>query len=176
VSVVTAIINLLTQQKNGNKMTTTITYGEALALINDSIRDVSNGLPLLPSAIEEITFAVNNDLQIRDYLIGLPNSYTLEQCSSFLDYLANSVGTDERYAFDTVNAMYNYELENVQACQRLISQSYEANPDYSLTKLVTRVLSAEWPSSSFASMRQELAPKVMNGILENIDFVIGGAE
>ena len=154
-------------------MTTTITYGDSLALINNSIRDISNELPVQDSDIEKIIFAVNNDLQIRDYLIGLPNSYTLSECSEFVDYLARMAGDENRYAFDTVNAMYQYEMENVNNCQRLISQAYEANPDYSLTKLVTRVLSAGWPAESFASMRQELAPKVMNHILENIDFVIG---
>ena len=153
--------------------TTTITRGDSLALINDSIRDISNGLPLTDSAIEKITFAVNNDLQIRDYLIGLPNSYTLEQCSEFVDYLASKAGDESRYAFDTVNAMYNYELENVKACERLISQAYQANPDYSLTKLVQRVLQAGWPSTAFASMRNELAPKVTENINENLDYVIG---
>ena len=154
-------------------MTTTITYGNALGLINEGIQDISNGIALSDSIVEKITFAVNNDLQIRDYLIGLPNSYTLSECSEFVDFLANSAGDENRYAFDTVNAMYQYEMENVNNCQRLISQAYEANPDYSLTKLVTRVLGAGWPADSFASMRQELAPKVMNHILENIDFVIG---
>ena len=154
-------------------MTTTITYGSALNLINEGIQDISNGIALSDSIVEKITFAVNNDLQIRDYLIGLPNSYTLSECSEFVDFLANSAGDENRYAFDTVNAMYQYEMENVNNCQRLISQAYEANPDYSLTKLVTRVLGAGWPADSFASMRQELAPKVMNHILENIDFVIG---
>jgi sulfur transfer complex TusBCD TusB component (DsrH family) len=155
-----------------NKMTTTITRGDSLALINDSIRNISNELPVQDSDIQKIIFAVNNDLQIRDYLIGLPNSYTLEQCSEFVDYLARMAGDESRYAFDTVNAMYNYELENTKACERLITQSYKANPDYSLTKLVSRVLEAGWPSNAFANMRNELAPKVMDNILEDIDFVI----
>ena len=154
-------------------MTTTITRGDSIALINNSIRNIYNELPVQDSDIEKIIFAVNNDLQIRDYLIGLPNSYTLSECSEFVDYLARMAGDENRYAFDTVNAMYQYEMENVQACQRLISQSYEANPDYSLTNLVKRVLIAGWPSDSFASMRQELAPKVLDNILEDINYVIG---
>ena len=68
-------------------MTTTITYGSALNLINEGIQDISNGIALSDSIVEKITFAVNNDLQIRDYLIGLPNSYTLSECSEFVDFL-----------------------------------------------------------------------------------------
>ena len=153
--------------------TTTITRGEAIEAIDASIFNVTNGIDLNDSTVEVIVFAVNNDLQIRDYLIGLPNSYTLEQCSEFVDYLARMAGDENRYAFDTVNAMYNYELENTKACQRLITQAYEANPDYSLTKLVQRVLQAGWPSTSFASMRNELAPKVIENINEDLDYVIG---
>lgn len=153
--------------------TTTITRGEAIEAIDASIFNVTNGIDLNDSTVEVIVFAVNNDLQIRDYLIGLPNSYTLEQCSEFVDYLARMAGDENRYAFDTVNAMYNYELENTKACQRLITQAYEANPDYSLTKLVQRVLQAGWPSTAFASMRNELAPKVTENINENLDYVIG---
>ena len=153
--------------------TTTITRGEAIEAIDASIFNVTNGIDLNDSTVEVIVFAVNNDLQIRDYLIGLPNSYTLEQCSEFVDYLARMAGDESRYAFDTVNAMYNYELENIKACQRLITQAYEANPDYSLTKLVQRVLQAGWPSTSFASMRNELAPKVIENINEDLDYVIG---
>ena len=153
--------------------TTTITRGEAIEAIDASIFNVTNGIDLNDSTVEVIVFAVNNDLQIRDYLIGLPNSYTLEECSSFLAYIASKVSDESRYAFDTVNAMYNYELEDVESCKFLISQAYEANPDYSLTKLVSRVLSAGWAFDSFASMRNELAPKVIENINEDLDYVIG---
>ena len=154
-------------------MTTTITYGEAIDAIDASLVNVTNGIDLNDSTVEVITFAVNNDLQIRDYLIGLPNSYTLKECSEFLDYLSRMAGDKNRYAYDTVNAMYQYELENIEACKRLIVSAIDANPDYNLTKLVARVLQAEWPSSTFASMRNELASKVAEIIGENIDFVIG---
>ena len=151
---------------------TTITYGQAIDAIDASIANVSNGIDLNDSTVEAITLAVNNDLQIRDYLIGLPASHDIKECANFIDYLARMAGDNNRYAFDTVNAMYQYELENMEACKRLIASASEINPNYSLLKLITRVLQAGWAPSSFATMRNELAPKVANHIAENLDYEI----
>ena len=155
---------------------TTITYGQAIDAIDASFHNVTNGIDLNDSTVEAITLAVNNDLQIRDYLIGLPVSYDIKDCVNFLDYLARMAGDNNRYAFDTVNAMYQYELENMEACKRLIASAREVNPYYSLTKLVYRVLQAGWPANSFATMRSELAPKVAEHIAENIDYEIEVAQ
>lgn len=153
----------------------TITYATAIDLIGTAIEDFSNGLEEIQDSIaNEITFAVNNDLQIRDYLIGLPNSYPLNICAGFLETLATMVPAGERFAYDTVNAMYQYELENMNTCKTLLEMAYEANPNYSLTKLVTRVVAAGWPSDSFTTMRNELAQSVLDHINENADYIIEG--
>ena len=154
-------------------MTTTITYGEAIDTIDNAISDFANGLELSDSTVADITFAVNNDLQMRDYLIGLPIAHGLNISAGFVNELSEKVAPAEKFAYDTVNAMYHYELENIEACERLIESAREANPNYNLTKLVSRVLQAGWPSSSFASMRNELASTVAEYIADNSDFVIG---
>ena len=154
-------------------MTTTITYGEAIDTIDNAISDFANGLELADSTIADITFAVNNDLQMRDYLIGLPNNHGLNISAGFINELSEKVTHAERFAYDTVNAMYHYELKNIEAVQLLVQSAEDSNPDYNLLKLIKRIISAEWPASTFTSMRTDLAPTVAEYIADNYDFVIG---
>ena len=151
----------------------TITYANAVELIDQAIKDFSNGLGLGDSTIAEITFAVNNDLQMRDYIIGLPNTYGLNISAGFINELSEKVTPSERFAYDTVNAMYHYELKNIEACKTLLDSAELSNPDYNLLNLIKRVVSAEWPASTFTSMRTELASTVAEIIADNSDFVIG---
>ena len=154
-------------------MTTTITYGEAIDTIDNAISDFANGLELGDSTVADITFAVNNDLQMRDYLIGLPNTHGLNISAGFVNELSEKVTPSERFAYDTVNAMYHYELKNIEACKTLLDSAELSNPDYNLLNLIKRVVSAEWPASTFTSMRTELASTVAEIIADNSDFVIG---
>ena len=151
----------------------TITYANAVELIDQAIKDFSNGLGLGDSTIAEITFAVNNDLQMRDYIIGLPNTYGLNISAGFVNELSENVTHAERFAYDTINAMYHYELKNIEACKTLLDSAELSNPDYNLLNLIKRVVSAEWPSSTFTSMRTELSSTVAEYIADNSDFVIG---
>ena len=154
-------------------MTTTITYGEAIDTIDNAISDFANGLELGDSTVADITFAVNNDLQMRDYLIGLPNTHGLNISAGFVNELSEKVTPSERFAYDTVNAMYHYELKNMEAVQLLVQSAEDSNPNYNLLKLIKRVISAEWPSSTFTKMRNDLASTVAKYIADNSDFVIG---
>jgi len=151
----------------------TITYANAVKTINTAISDFANGLELADSTVADITFAVNNDLQMRDYLIGLPIHHGLGISAGFINELSEKVTPSERFAYDTVNAMYHYELKNIEACKTLLDSAELSNPDYNLLKLIKRVVSAEWPSSTFTSMRNELAGTVAEHIADNYDFVIG---
>ena len=151
----------------------TITYANAIELIDQAIKDFANGLELADSTVAEITFAVNNDLQMRDYLIGLPINHGLGISAGFINELSEKVTPSERFAYDTVNAMYHYELKNIEACKTLLDSAELSNPDYNLLNLIKRVVSAEWPSSTFTSMRTELSSTVAEYIADNSDFVIG---
>ena len=151
----------------------TITYANAVKTIDNAISDFANGLELADSTVAEITFAVNNDLQMRDYLIGLPIHHGLGISAGFVNELSEKVTPSERFAYDTVNAMYHYELKNIEACKTLLDSAELSNPDYNLLNLIKRVVSAEWPASTFTSMRTELASTVAEYIADNSDFVIG---
>jgi hypothetical protein len=153
-------------------MTTTLTRGEALNTVDFAIEQFVNDMHIKQGEIETITYAVNNDLQIRDYLLGLPAEFNIQTCIDFVGYLASKTNGSESYAYETILAMYNLELGNVELAENLLAIAENFNPNYNLMKLVKRIISADWPPSALTKMRDELHLSVLNGIKEDSDYVI----
>ena len=148
-------------------MTPTLTVSEAVTLINEAILDFEDGLT--NDTIQEIVFAVNNEIQIRDYLMGLPNTYSMDTCKEFLAYISNSVDGADRYAVDTVLSAYFYETEDMETSVAYLSSALDTKSGYPLANLIKRVVFAGWPASEFATMRNELAPQVIETLKEIAD-------
>jgi hypothetical protein len=142
-----------------------ITVGEAVALINNSIMDFQDGLS--PETISKLIYSINNEIQIRDYLLGLPNVYSLETCKSFLSYVGASVDESESYSLLTILSAYFYEQNEIELCALSLATALEIKPDYSLAKLLDRVYEAGWSADSFVKMRNELHETVV-GTLEEM--------
>lgn len=142
-----------------------ITIGEAVALINNSIMDFQDGLS--QETISKLIYSINNEIQIRDYLLGLPNVYSLETCKSFLSYLGASVDESESYSLLTILSAYFYEQNEIELCALSLATALEIKPDYSLAKLLDRVYEAGWSADSFVRMRNELHETVV-GMLEEM--------
>ena len=147
-----------------------ITVGEAVALINDSILNFEDGLP--SADISAIIYAINNEIQIRDYLLGLPATFPIENCQAFMSYIYVSVYGADRYSVDTVNAAYFFETGDIQMSVMLLATALDTKSDYSLALLLKRVVETNWEPSSFRQMREELHGKVVAGLEEMQDQLI----
>jgi hypothetical protein len=157
-----------------NNMNATLTRGQALDTVDFAIEQFTKAIEIEDGMLEVITYAVNNDLQIRDYFLGLPAQYDMQTCVDFVNYLSRLTHAENCYAYDTISAMYHLELGNAWLAEKLLTVAEIANPDYNLTKLAKRVLSAGWPGSALTTMREELHTKVVAGIQENPNYVIEG--
>jgi hypothetical protein len=114
----------------------------------------------------DIVAGVDANLQLRDYLLGLPTTYTLEESISVLTYFLNNLADDDQgvIAFKTVQGAFYYEAGKPElAC---LFNSYGLEKGYSLAKLLDRVYSMGWPAENFASMRNELHVKVVQTLEE----------
>lgn len=153
-------------------MNTTLTRGEALDTVNFAIKNFANNIEIEDSMLEVITYAVNNDLQIRDYFLGLPSAWSLPVAVDFVNYLSRLTKAEDCYAYDTISAMYHIEQGNNKLASTLLETAEIANPDYNLIKLAKRVIAQEWPGETLTTMRQELHSKVVAGIKEEPNYVI----
>jgi len=151
-------------------MNTTLTRKEAFDTVDFAMEQFINERDI-EDLIPTITYAVNNDLQIRDYFLGMPQDYKMQACVDFVNYLTRMTNADECYAYDTISAMYHIERGNVELAKTLLSDAEVSNPDYNLTKLAKRIISAGWDGSELTRMREELHLTVVNEI-KNSDYVI----
>ena len=151
-------------------MNTTLTRKEAFNTVDFAMEQFINERDF-EDLIPTITYAVNNDLQIRDYFLGMPADYKMQACVDFVNYLTRMTNADECYAYDTISAMYHIERGNVELAKTLLSDAETSNPNYNLTKLAKRIISAGWDGQMLEKMREDLHLTVVNEI-KNSDYVI----
>jgi hypothetical protein len=138
--------------------TETITRKEACELIRSYIgkSDGPKGEDL-----DKIVFAVNNDYQVRDFMLGLPEYYDVQEIVNFLSHMSNEAPVGKDVPFITVNAAFAYEHDQLQDFFSQIGYSATHRPNYSLNKLLMRVAAAGYPGELLGKMRAELASVVM---------------
>jgi len=103
------------------------------------------------------------DTQVRDYALGLINSDKAETLIPALEYLLAVAPTDTIYinAPATLLAVLHFEMSNIKEALLTLSNAQE---DYTLAKLIHRVIAAGWEAKSFVKMRNNLHPMVVLGI------------
>ena len=108
-----------------------------------------------------LIFALNTDLQVRDYAMGM-NKATDNHYQAWLT-LTNRAPIKYKSAQACLASQVRYEQGITPDAIMLLAN---AKATYPLAKLLTRVYEAQWPADSFANMRKELHPKVMEGIFQ----------
>ena len=110
-----------------------------------------------------LIFALNTDLQVRDYAMGL-NRATDNHYQAWYT-LMNRAPIKFKSAQACLASQVRYEQGITADAIMLLANS---NSSYPLAKLLARVYEAGWEPKSFAAMREELHPKVAAGIFEGV--------
>lgn len=153
-------------------MTKVITRGLAIDALDALIDQFAKNEPLSADNAEVVSFAVNNDLQVRDYLIGgLPETLTAEGAISFVTDLLPLVAEADRVPFYTLLSAYYHEAGDTDLAHASLFTAQSLNPDYSLASLLSRAFNAGFPLN-LVEMRSELHPKVVETISETRELVI----
>lgn len=113
---------------------------------------------------QSIVLGVNSDLDLRDYVLGLPVDYPIEDVRSWIAFFIGELSEDDgdRVAFHTIFSALSYELND--PVRALAYLSLGLQNDYPLANLLHRVYSAGWPSGALSTMRQELHSKVVQAL------------
>lgn len=133
---------------------------DALSSVINALTHNDNGALVAGADIEIVSYGVSNNLQVRDYLMGLPVSLGLGESFNVVTAIRNmaeQLGADTM-ALDTVLAAYSLMNDEPRNAERLLSKGLENN--YALANLLHRVIVAGWPADALLSMAQELAPLV----------------
>jgi hypothetical protein len=114
--------------------------------------------------IAEIAAAMQKDIQLRDFMLGLPSEREVRDVNTYLAYFMESVPNEFIAPVGSVLAANLYSLEQIDLAKELLSKVQKADPKYSLANLLNRVFYSGWPAGAFVAMTHELHPKVKEGM------------
>jgi len=122
---------------------------------------LNTGIDLDGEKLEAVILGVNSDLQVRDWLMGAPVKWGIEDSLEFIEYMCRKAPSEDLAPFITIQAVFRYELGQDEAAAQLLKYANTTYPDYALANLLTRVMDQGWPRDSFRVMREEVHPKIV---------------
>jgi len=132
--------------------------------IRVAINELADGT--IPSAqhIAEVAIATNENLQIRDFIMGVQQEINIDYVGEYISLLGNVIVKDKAIPLATVFCGYLYQVEEIEEAKTMLLQVLTLNPEYPLAKLLSRVFDAQWEPSELGKMAQTLHPKVVDTI------------
>jgi hypothetical protein len=121
---------------------------------------------VIPSAqhIAEVAIATNDNLQIRDFIMGVQQEKDINYVGEYIALLGNVITKDKAIPLATVFCGYLYQTEEIEQAKTMLLEVLTLNPEYPLAKLLSRVFDAQWEPSEFSKMAQQLHSKVVDTI------------
>ena len=136
--------------------------------IVEDIRKAVDGMAdgVVPSAqhIAEVAIATNENLQIRDFIMGMHLEKDIDYIGEYISLLGNVIVKDKAVPLATVFCGYLYQIEKIDEAKAMILEVLKLKPDYALAGLLNRVFHAEWAPSEFTKMAQQLHSKIVDTI------------
>lgn len=150
----------------------TVTIGDAFTALESSLNEYINDGVMSTESIEIFDIAIQNDVNFRDLLLGLPKHHDIHKCIGFISYVLNFVDGKNKAPYLTIMSAYAYELGDAKEANLFVQGALTLWEDYSLAQLIKRMIIAGWSSDSLVSMRNELDPKVRERVLEESSEII----
>jgi hypothetical protein len=137
---------------------------QRVRLTNSIYSQVDSGLEPDEQHIAEMAAALQKDIQLRDFVLGLASERPIESVNKYLLYFIDTVPNDFIAPVASVLASNIYSMDNAEGAKKLLTKALENNPSYSLANVLNRVFNSGWPSGAFVAMTHELHPKVKEGM------------
>jgi hypothetical protein len=153
-----------------------LTVGRGVEAINALVHSFQDSQEFSPELIADMAEVVSADLATRDYLMGLPLELSVQDSIRFAEAIIPLVEEKHRTPFYAVLSAYHYENGDTPSAFLSLIECQKFSPDYSLAKLLDRVFKAGWPAPAWASMRNELHPKVQADLADRKDDLISPIE
>lgn len=132
--------------------------------IRKAVDNIADGVIPTATHIAEVAIATNENLQIRDFIMGLHLEKDIDYIGQYISLLGSVIVKDKAIPIATIFAGYLYQSNQILNANSMLVDILNARPDYSLAKLLRRVFDAGWPPEMFAQMAQELHEKVIDTI------------
>jgi hypothetical protein len=153
-----------------------LTIGRGVEAINALVNSFQDSQEFSPELVADMAEVVSADIQVRDYLLGLPIELSVTDSIRFAEAIIPLVEEKHRTPWYAILSAYHYENGDTPSAFLALIECQKLAPDYSLANLLDRVYKAGWPAPAFASMRNELHPKVKATLDESAENLISPIE
>ena len=133
-------------------------------LANAIYSQIDSGTTPDDDHIAEVTAGLNKDIQLRDFVLGLPSERPIAAVNTYLASFMDVVPGEFIAPVASILAANLYSIEKDESAREVLSQALENNPTYSLANLLRRVFNSNWPADALKAMTEELHPKVKAGM------------
>ena len=151
----------------------TLTWQDGVQAIDELVSAELDKQEYPQQALANAVLAVNKNLQLRDYFLGLAKCNDLEVMTTVAVNVISQVDSEmDKVPFLSCLSAFYYEIEANDSAEATLEIALQIDPDYSLAKLLKRVYEAGWANSDLAEMRKSLHSKVVEGIAKNGNSLI----
>jgi len=151
------------------------THLEAITCLDSLVSRFQDSAPLEETVIKTATLGIAKSVQVRDYALG-SIGLSLDPADSVTFIKALEVLGEASPALLAIKSAYLYELDDSIGANLALNKALSLDPAHSLSLLLRRVFSASWPIGSLKAMREELHPKVVEGLVSLATVRVGEGE
>jgi len=155
-------------------ITKEVTVGEARLALENALDAHSKNSQVDAEMLQLAVYGINNEIQIRDYALGLSLTTDPTIVCSFIKYAIVQDAEYDRCALYTILSSIYFSMGNYVLSMWALKNAIELNPDYSLARLLNRVYTEKWTDGEFNQMKTDLHPKVIK-LLETMENNIIGS-
>ena len=135
--------------------------------VRATIKDLADGIIPNANHIAELAAAVNENIQMRDFLMGLRSEEAVAPyVYNYLELVGGVLIKEAAVPVVTVFSTYLYEIGEKEAAQNLLQDVLETRPGYSLAELLSRTFKSDAPTDMMAEMAKDLHKSVLAIIYE----------
>jgi hypothetical protein len=137
--------------------------------IRSAINKLADGEIPSPQHIAEVAVATNENIQIRDFLMGVQLESNIDYVGTYVNLLGNVIKKDKVIPLATVFCGLLYQENEKEQAKEFLSTVLELAPEYSLALLLKQVFAADWEPENLEHMAKQLHPKVIETIYETAE-------
>lgn len=153
--------NILLSENDGKEKQL---HAQRKRLTNSIYNTVDSGIAPDDDHIAEVVAGIQKDIQLRDFVLGLPSERKIQDVNSYLVCLMDSIPDEFKAPVASILAANLYSMEDVDSAKEVLNTALINDPQYSLANLLKRVFNSNWPAEAFTAMTMELHPKVKEGM------------
>ena len=134
---------------------------KAIALnVYEQIDRYADGIEPTAQEIAQFAVAINEHIQVRDFVMGVPTERDVNYVGNWLAYVGNKTPEVYDVPIATIMSSFYYSVGNEESATFYIEKALNSNPNYSLAQLLKRVYQSNWGANGIINMRNDLHAKV----------------